>query len=115
VEAARAAVRANPGEASARNTLGAILYRAGQDAEAVKELNEAIRLQKYGGAWADCVFLAMAHQRLGQPADAKSWMAKAEPLLGARQGEEWEVILEKQVLRREVEALLKEPPPDPKN
>ena len=46
-----------------------ILYRAGQDAEAVRELNETIRLRNAPGEWADFLFLAMAQQHLGQPAE----------------------------------------------
>jgi tetratricopeptide (TPR) repeat protein len=98
-----------------RNPLGPILYRAGQDAEAVKELNEAIRLSKVGGTWFDFLFLAMAHHRIGKPAEAKTWLQKAqEAHAKPPQSGFWVHRLEWELLQREAEALLKEPPPDPK-
>jgi tetratricopeptide (TPR) repeat protein/putative hemolysin len=65
VALARAAVQTSPGDGNIRNTLGAILYRAGQYREAVTELNQAVRMSPQGGTWADFLFLALAHQRLG--------------------------------------------------
>jgi tetratricopeptide (TPR) repeat protein len=78
---ARVAVKASPGDASIRNTLGAILYRAGQYREAVTELNEAVRLNPQGGTWADFLFLALAHQRVGQPEAARQALERARFLL----------------------------------
>jgi WD40 repeat protein len=47
------------------NTLGAVLYRAGRYADAVKRLDEAVKLHGKGGTAGDWVFLALAHHRLG--------------------------------------------------
>src|SRR5262249_32601590 len=77
VEAARRAVQANSKGGAERNALGAILYRAGQYDEAVKELNESIPLNGTGGTAIDFLFFAMAHHRLGKSHDARSWFDKA--------------------------------------
>jgi WD40 repeat protein/Flp pilus assembly protein TadD len=114
VEAARQLVRANPKNPAVRNTLGAILYRAGQDGEAVRELNESIRLQANSGNELDYLFLAMAHHRLGKPDEARSWLEKATQVQAKLRPVSWTDRLEWQLLYREAEALLKEPPPDPK-
>jgi hypothetical protein len=97
-----------------RGTLGAIQYRAGQDAETVQELNESIRLHPNGGMSLDFLLLAMAHHRLGKPADARTWFEKATQAHAKQAPDSWSERLEWQLLHREAEALLKEPPPDPK-
>jgi tetratricopeptide (TPR) repeat protein len=62
---ARGAARADPQGWQAREVLGAALYRAGKPEEAVRELDEAVRLHgALGSSWAR-LFLALAHQRLG--------------------------------------------------
>jgi tetratricopeptide (TPR) repeat protein len=93
--------------------LGAATYRAGRFEEAIKYLT-----QGEGGYPQDCLFLAMAHQRLGHTAEARQWLDKAidwidsstkdKPkgnTLGARI--DWQTWLELQVLRREAESLIK--------
>jgi WD40 repeat protein/Flp pilus assembly protein TadD len=111
VELARRAVRANPKDYDARNTLGAILFRAGQHEEAVRELNQAIKLHRTGGTGWDFVFLALAQHQLGRPDEARAWLDKAS------QATAWERTLnetqrlELQLLRREAVALLKVPAP----
>jgi WD40 repeat protein/Flp pilus assembly protein TadD len=114
VDAARRAVQADPKNRYARNTLGAILYRAGQYEEAVKELNESIRLNQAGGVWADFFFLAMAHHRLGKPTEAKGWLAKSTRPEAKPPPTFWVYPLEWDLLDREAEALLKQSPTDPK-
>jgi Flp pilus assembly protein TadD len=106
VEASRRAVLARPKDAYIRNTLGAVLYRAGQDAEAVKELNESIRLNEAGGSPVDFLFLAMACQRLGKPADAQSWLARAAQAHGKQAlAVFWVERLEWEILDREAKLL----------
>jgi tetratricopeptide (TPR) repeat protein len=111
VELARRAVQANPKDYDAQNTLGAILYRAGQHEEAVRELNQAIKLNRTGGTGWDFIFLALAQHRLGRPDEARTWLDKAV------RGAAWEKTLnetqrlELHLLRREAEALLKGPAP----
>jgi hypothetical protein len=46
-------------------------------------LNEAVRLNQPGGNWADFLFLALAHQRLGQTAAARRTLERARFLLDA--------------------------------
>jgi hypothetical protein len=57
-------VAANPQSWRCRELLGAALYRAGRHAEAVRELDEAVRLHGNGSPWSK-LFLALAHQRQG--------------------------------------------------
>jgi tetratricopeptide (TPR) repeat protein len=59
------------------NTLGAALFRAGRAEEAVKRLNEAIDSQGQGGTVEDWLFLALAHQSLGQSNKAREWYSRA--------------------------------------
>jgi tetratricopeptide (TPR) repeat protein len=59
------------------NTLGAALYRNGRFADAIGALNRAIAAAGGTGTWADWVFLAMAHQRLGHAKEAREWLKKA--------------------------------------
>lgn len=53
------------------NTLGAVLYRAGRDQEAVERLMEAERLKEDPFNWP---FLAMAYARLGQMGEARAYL-----------------------------------------
>jgi tetratricopeptide (TPR) repeat protein len=55
-------------------TLGAALYRAGRFAEAVRRLDEGIQKRAGQSGEADCVFLAMAHHRLGHHDEARRWL-----------------------------------------
>ncbi len=72
VRLARASVAAGPNTAN-RNTLGVALYRAGDFGPAVAELEESVRLDTKDSSFAyNGFFLAMARQRLGQPAEARS-------------------------------------------
>jgi tetratricopeptide (TPR) repeat protein len=112
VELARLAVRANVRDAGIRNTLGAILYRAGQYKEAVAELNKAIKLNQKGGTAADFLFLAVAHHRLGQADEARQWLDRARQELEKNPPVHWSVQVEFQLFRREAEALIEGPAPD---
>jgi tetratricopeptide (TPR) repeat protein len=62
------------------NTLGAVLYRAGRDREAVERLMEAERLKPDPFNWP---FLAMAHARLGDGATARTYRARLRKELDA--------------------------------
>ena len=84
-------------------TLGAALYRSGQHAEAVRTLEEAVQLYGKGGTNWMKFFLAMAHQRQGNTAKAKEWLAKAEP---PGKNDDWEERLIDRLLRAEAEKLL---------
>jgi tetratricopeptide (TPR) repeat protein len=94
------------------NTLGAILYRAGRFDKSMARLKEAIqKTPDKRGSWADWLFLAMAHHRLGQAKEAKECLAKAHQLLGAAKAARWTDRLEMDILRREAEALVKKAKP----
>jgi hypothetical protein len=54
------------------------LYRDGKPVDAIKELDDAVRLQGNGGSlWAK-LFLALAHQRLGHREEVDQWQKKAD-------------------------------------
>jgi tetratricopeptide (TPR) repeat protein len=103
---ARVAVGASPNDANRRKTLGALLYRAGQYKEAVTDLNEAVKQNARGGTWADSLFLAMAHHRLGQTDEARKWLDRAVQVLEKDPPADWGQRIQQQILRREAEELL---------
>jgi tetratricopeptide (TPR) repeat protein len=95
-----------PADHAIRNTYGVFLYRAGRFEEAVRELDESVRLG--GGSAHDWLFLAMAHQRLGRPEEADKAMALAAGWLAKNpeSGMRWTDRLELQRFRREAEQVL---------
>jgi Flp pilus assembly protein TadD len=106
VALARLAVRTQPKNANIRNTLGAILYRDGQYKDAVRELNESLKL-RIQPLEMDYLFLAMTHHQLGQQDEAQTWLDKAVQnslriitLFGND-------LLELQLIRREAETLIR--------
>jgi WD40 repeat protein/Tfp pilus assembly protein PilF/tRNA A-37 threonylcarbamoyl transferase component Bud32 len=126
VELADKAAKAAPKSYAIANTLGAALYRAGKFEEAVKQLEEAIKLQRQGGSPGDWLFLAMAHYRLGDPKAAKKWLDQSAAWLERVSPEKlkadalaqrlpWDRLLEIELLHREAQALLKAPRGEPKN
>jgi len=58
--------------------LGALHYRAGRPAEAVKSLTDSLELQGEFPHFLALAFLAMAQQQLGHHEEATQWLAKAE-------------------------------------
>jgi tetratricopeptide (TPR) repeat protein len=74
---ARRLVAARPDHWAYRELLGAALYRGGNPDEAVRELDEAVRLHGEGSLWAK-LFLALAHQRLGHVDQARQWRQQGE-------------------------------------
>jgi WD40 repeat protein/tetratricopeptide (TPR) repeat protein len=57
--------------------LGALLFRAGRPAEAIRALENGMRLRGDERA-EDLAFLAMAHQTLGHDEPARDWLARFE-------------------------------------
>jgi tetratricopeptide (TPR) repeat protein len=109
-------VERHPKDYNLRNTLGAILYRAGRIPEAVTALQEAMRLHGTGGNALDWLFLSLAHRRLDHPQQADLCLDKA--LDWVRQAESgamrdpviriplsWEDRLELQILMGEARAM----------
>src|SRR5262249_9757112 len=70
VELAKKAMQLAPQNGSYWQTLGVARYRAGDWKSAVAALNKSMELQKGGGA-VDRLFLAMAHQKLGNHGQAR--------------------------------------------
>ncbi len=76
VELARKAVTLAPKVGATWKTLGVALYRAGDWKAAVAALGKSLELSK-GGDAVDRLFLAMAHQKLGHPDEARKWYRRA--------------------------------------
>jgi hypothetical protein len=92
VKLAQSCVQADPQSWRCRELLGAALYRAGKPAEAVRELDEAVRLHGKGSLWAK-LFLALAHQRLGHADQAQLLRQQAQD------ADDWEeMVLQAQLL-----------------
>jgi hypothetical protein len=88
-------------------TLGAVLCRAGRYQEARQRLDESIAAALNDVAAADCLFLALVHLGLDDPAQGRQGLAKV-PQPTPRAGEVSWADLETEVLRREVETRLKQ-------
>jgi tetratricopeptide (TPR) repeat protein len=93
-------------------TLGAALYRAGRFDEAVGKVDESLESQGGRGPL-DWLFLAMAHHRLGHTDDAHQWLDKAAEWIDEKResgiygaAPDWTERLERQLPRREAEALI---------
>jgi tetratricopeptide (TPR) repeat protein len=124
VHMAEAALRKDPQMDWASTILGAALYRAGRSAEAVQRLNEANAVWEqaatkpavYSPAYT-WFFLAMAHQRQGDAAEARRWLDKAQKWMEQETQDSrnlaWNRRLTLQVLRREAEQRLGDPATDP--
>jgi WD40 repeat protein/serine/threonine protein kinase len=93
-------------KAGVLNTLGAVLYRAGRFREAISRLREGIRASQTEGNIHDWIFLAMAHQRLGETVEAQRYFDKVSQSSLDKNGPLWGT-LEVEVLRREAEGVLK--------
>jgi len=116
IRLAEKAVAAEPRNSSYRNTLGALLYRAGRFPAAGECLREALRLDKGQGTPEDWLFLAMTEHRLGRDAQARGWLDKALKWIEAANNDQLKWAdgsipslaqrTQLQLLRREAEALL---------
>jgi Flp pilus assembly protein TadD len=76
VEVARKAVELAPKVGNYWNTLGVAHYRAGEAKEAVAALKKSTELRQGGDAF-DWLFLAMAHRKLGNADEARTWYDQA--------------------------------------
>jgi len=82
--------------------LGALLHRAGRDREAVRRIEESIGPRAGSAGFDDALFLAFAHERLGEHTEARKWLRHA--LAAPASGDFWEKA-EIQLLRREADAV----------
>jgi WD40 repeat protein len=82
---ARYCSAAEPESWPAHELLGAALYRDGQAAAAVGELEEAVRRHGDGSLWAK-LFLALAHRRLGHADKAQEYRRQALAAAGWEEG-----------------------------
>jgi WD40 repeat protein/predicted Ser/Thr protein kinase len=97
------------------HTLGAVLYRGGQTEAAVAKLRMAMAMKNHAkdrGTVEDWLFLALAHQRLGDAAEARKWLEEANRRLNSllHSGADrlaWHERLSLQLLRREAENRVK--------
>ena len=120
VRLAEAALEADPDSQPYLNTLGAILYRAGRFEEALERLTEANSLieepetESQSSPAYTWYFLAMAHHKLGDDAEAKKWLDKAtewtDKVLAEHENGtstlSWNRKLTLKLLREEAEAML---------
>jgi WD40 repeat protein/tetratricopeptide (TPR) repeat protein len=108
------AAAARPAEPDHLTTAGALAYRRGNFKQAVALLVETRKeYGTEGSAW-DWLFLAMAHQRLGQRDEARQWLRRAAEGADRAAGDlAWDRRLELQILRREAETLVNGPPAGP--
>jgi tetratricopeptide (TPR) repeat protein len=101
VRLARAAVSLDRESGRLRLILGVALYRAGRCDDAARELNRSRALASEDDA-TTCLFLAMAHARLGREDEAKGWCAKAVARMQDDKTEDEQLAR----FRTEAEALL---------
>ncbi len=92
--------KAASGRVVALNALGGALYRAGRTSEAIRRLEEAIRLAGGQTSPQVCALLAMAHQREGDYSQARAWLAR----LDKNESDSFWDGIEVDVLRGEAEA-----------
>jgi WD40 repeat protein len=78
VALARSCVEDDPQSWQCRELYGAALYRDGKADDAVRELEQAVRVHGGDGSLWARLFLALAHQRLGDADKAAAWRKKAD-------------------------------------
>jgi tetratricopeptide (TPR) repeat protein len=112
--------KSNEGEFWALTERGALLHRAGKSREAVPLFQRSLEADKSPGRQVlNWLWLALAHQKLGETDEARRWLDKASKWLDQFRGEipkladapglELHNWLEASVLRKEAEALLQKP------
>jgi Flp pilus assembly protein TadD len=99
------------------NTLGALLYRAGELGPAIEALEASRTLDRQGGTFHDWLFLAMALRQQDRREDAAAALAKATALIdkllapatgpsSLRPTPEWYDRLSTDLLRKEAEGMI---------
>jgi serine/threonine protein kinase/predicted Zn-dependent protease len=90
LELAKKAVDLVPGNGDYWNTLGVASYRAGDLKSAVAALTKSMDLRK-GGDPTDWFFLAMAHCRLGEKIQSRTWYDRAAQWMEKNQSQDEEL------------------------
>jgi tetratricopeptide (TPR) repeat protein len=104
VELAERVVSMKPQTHEYLNTLGAAYYRAGRFTEATAQFQRSIEAHETKqGMCIDWLFLAMAHARLGEHEQARSWLDKA---ISAPEPATWQDRLEQRLLRHEAQQIV---------
>jgi tetratricopeptide (TPR) repeat protein len=88
------------------NTLGAALYRAGRFEDAIRRLEEGIRLRNGMEIPLDRPFLAMAHLQLGHRDEARRWLDRIRNRQPSTDPDQFWAELELRLLRSEAEAVI---------
>jgi len=98
---AAAAVAEDPSQQMYRNTLGVVLYQAGQWDGAILTLNESITMHGFADSHG-AFFLAMAHWQRGEQDVAREWLKKAIEWMDKNAASDPELMQ----FRREAEQLI---------
>jgi len=88
------------------NTLGAALYRAGRFDEAIRRLEEGIRLRGGASVPLEWAFLAMAHHRLGHRDESRRWLERLREHQPSTDPAQFWNELGIRLLRSEAEAVI---------
>jgi tetratricopeptide (TPR) repeat protein len=110
---AQQASRGDPKSARFSTALGAVLYRAGRIKEAIQELDKNTKMFEAPGANAAQTspayawfFLAMAHQRRGNPEQSRRCLMRAIELADREKKPPWNRKLTLELLRREASSAI---------
>jgi len=103
---AQDAVKREPGNANYLNTLGVALYRNGRYRDAIDSLQKSLAGGKGASDGFDLYFLAMAHARLGEKANANDCFARAEKWQQAKKDLSPEHVVELKAFRDEAAGVL---------
>jgi serine/threonine-protein kinase len=90
-------------EADRTRNLGVAQYRAGQYQDAIRTLQEGIRIRTDDGEPLDWLYLALANHKAGHAQEARDWLTKATKA-GAISAVPWQQRMELQLIRAEAEA-----------
>lgn len=105
---AQRASQRDPNDLNCRNTLGAAQCRAGQFAEALRNLGEVDKEAPPNFRWRthNLLFQSLCHQKLGDQPKAQAAYDKALKLLKPAEGDANHWFEEARLLQKEVESLL---------
>ena len=90
------------------HTRACLLYRVGRHDDALKQLDRLVARPGYPASAHDWLFLAMAHQRLGQGERARMYLDRSIAWIAANDHLDWQRRAELQRFRAEAEALIGE-------